>query len=399
MLFAAVMIVALLLGCVACSKHPYDSLNDAEYFQALIKDQLSAATGKLAAGMTGGKAQMDLQLGQPCMDMIEKTLFGTTNSGVDLSFISQIGLDMEFASDKELTQLKTSLRISDTEILETKLIAGDSVCWFGVPQLNTAYLQFDLTTQANAAQLAWVQMLLQAAPDAQTAAKLLNRYLALAVEEIDQVSREKTKESTKLTAKVYDQDALDAAKAILTALKDDQDVKQIIADYQAARKEADPQRPTEDLYAKFVQAVDDAIAKLPATAENTTDYTSVILYVDGDHRLVDAIYIVRESADSVLGFENSTLEIALGVNDELGSAQWKLLTDGEIAISGSVTTESSIGQPVAQPPSTVDAADSVAVLAWLSNVDFTEVFNNLRQAGVPEMLLILLQNFIAVEAI
>lgn len=321
-ILAIAMVAALLLGCVACSKpeeevDPYANMSDTEYAQTLTLNSLEEAVDVLTVGYgaytdlsgvvtgdNGVKAELDLTLGDKAIDLIEQYLFNSTDSGMDLSFLSNINLDMEVDSADDLAQLQLTLGLSDSKILALCALLSQDTIWVGAPELNDNYLEFDLEelgVPVASAQPEWMNKVQSIVPSDGKVNEILHRYLAMAVKEIESVERTNhtleldglKQDCTKLDIKIYEQDALDAAKAILTAAKDDQDIKKICDDFTTVYNELQKENSdlldedaTEiDAYAEFTEAVEDALEELPEKAE-TESYIALTLYVDGKHNII-----------------------------------------------------------------------------------------------------------------
>ena len=335
-ILAIVMVAALLLGCVACKpadqggdvtpgnkdndKSKYEGLADDAYAQALTQDLLAGPVDALAgvvgayadyaamassATNVGSTAELDLTLGDLVIDLLEQAVFGTADSGLDMSFLTNIGLNIEMDATTEMAQYSLALALSDTEIVKLLLLGNEETVYVGAPDLADKFLEVDLADMgvaANAATPAWMDGLVTAIPSEEKTAEILNRYLALGIEEFDKVERTTEtleldglkQDATKLTIKIYEQDLLDAAKAILTAAKDDADIKTIVENYgkfynemmAETYAEYDMEWTDADLYTEFTTVVDEALKELPSKAETDEGYIGLILYVDGDHNVI-----------------------------------------------------------------------------------------------------------------
>lgn len=329
-IFAIVMVAALLLGCVACKPadkgddvntgntgtgnnnnnetDKYEGLSDVEYAQAITQDMLAgtvdtftsvAGAYKNLAGISldniGVSADMTVKLGDLAIDMLEQAIFGTADSGMDMSFLANIGLGMELDSANGLTQLQLALGLSNTEIVKLLLLTDKETIWAGAPALTDSFLEVGLTDMVvvpNAAMPNALTGILSIIPSEEKLAEILNRYVALAVKEIETVERATEtleldglkQDATKLTIKIYEQDALDAVKAILTAAKTDADIKKIVEDFGAFYNEV--QMDNIDAYAEFTKGIDEALTQLPAEAEDTENPIGLTLYVDAKHNFI-----------------------------------------------------------------------------------------------------------------
>lgn len=366
-ILAIVMVAALLLGCVACSNptaddddkkgnggtnnnetnkgdnneednsSKYEGLSDTEYFQTLALDSmedtvtsLSATVGlyKDLAGATltdfGAKADLELMLGDMMIDLVENAIFGTTESGMDMSFLSNIGLGLEIDATEEIAQIAVDLNLSNTEIVKLLLLANEETLWAGAPDLVDGYLKADFADlginmdSITAGVPSVMGMLPNIIPDENTTATILNRYLELALKEIDNVERTTetltldglSQETTKLTVKIYEQDALDAAKAVLKAAKNDADIKKVVEDFgdfyndmmAEMNAEYDVEYEEVDAYAEFTKLIDEALNQLPAEAEDKENPISLTLYVDGNHNVIGFNLMMPDETEAIVNY-------------------------------------------------------------------------------------------------
>ena len=337
-ILALVMIGAVILGCVGmlagCSKTPaenggnnannennnttttnkYEGLSDVEYFQALTTDTLDGVVGTLAStfgnfaemcnlsGDVGVSADLSLYLGDMIMDMLDEYVTANLGEAMDLDFLSEISLGLDVDSNDELSQLQLSLGLSNTQIVALSLLMSEDTFWFGAPGLSDTFMEISAgimgITPANDQQTEMVAELLSILPEEKEIDKLLTKYLALALKEIGKVERTQTtleldglkQDVTRLDVKIYEQDALDAVKAILTAAKDDQAIKKIIDDFAAFYNDMCREQSVDwedmDLYAGFTAGVEGALKNLPAEAETTDSAIGMVFYVDANHDIV-----------------------------------------------------------------------------------------------------------------
>lgn len=353
-IFAIVMVAALLLGCVACKPadtgndgnsgntgtgnnnnnetDKYEGLSDVEYAQAITLDMLEGTMGTFAsvagayknlAGISldniGVTAELNVMLGDMAIDMLEQAIFGTDDSGMDMSFLSNIGLNMELDSTTDLAQLQLALGLSNTEIVKLLLLTDEETVWAGAPDLTDSFLEVglaDMGITTNVAMPAALQGVLSIIPSEEKLAEILNRYAALAVKEIETVERTTEtleldglkQDATKLTIKIYEQDALDAIKAILTAAKTDADIKKIVEDYGTFYNDMmaenyaayDMEWTDVDAYAEFTKAIDEALTQLPAEAEDTENPIVLTLYVDAKHNVIGCSMTAPEQTEAIV---------------------------------------------------------------------------------------------------
>ena len=350
-ILAIVMVAAVILGCVGmlagCAPANngknennenkdklYENLSAPEYFQALTLNELDGAVDAIAStygaygdltNNYGGKAEISLQVGELILDQLEGTLSQMTGTTMDLSFLANVDLAADIDVTNELTQLKLGLGLSDTQIITLCLLLSKDTLWAGVPDLSETFVELSLGDAA-IEMPATITDVMELLPNEDKLSELLNRYLALALKEIDNVERTQTtleldglkQNVTQLTTKIYHTDFLDAAKAVLTAVKADQDVKKIIDDFSAyynktmadAYAEFDAELSLQwenvDMYAEFTDAVDSALESINKEEIDTENPVTLITYIDADHNIVGNVLTVPESENDALTYYTVT---------------------------------------------------------------------------------------------
>lgn len=415
-ILAIVMVAALLLGCVACSQPTsdddddkkgnsgtnnetnnddnnqnnnnednsakYEGLNDTEYFQELTLDSMEETVTSLAAGVGiykdltgatmgnfGGTAELELLVGDMLIDMVEEAVFGTADSGMDFSFLSSIGLGMEIDTTEELAQLQVDLELSNTEIVKLLLLVSEESVWVGAPDLADGFLKADFADlgidldSITASTPSVMGMLPNIIPDEKTTATILNRYLELALKEIDNVTRTTetltldglSQEATKLTVKIYEEDALDAVKAVLTAAKTDTDIKKIVEDFgdfyndmmAEMYAEYDMQFEEVDAYAEFTKLIDEALTGLPAEAEDTENPISLIMYVDDDHNVIGFNLMLPDQTEAIVNYyfvtEGNNFKTIYEVAEEMKITGSGTINNGKLDGTYAITAEGITG--------------------------------------------------------
>ena len=358
----------------------YEGLKEEEYLQALESDNLGTLVDALGevydaflegAGSSspadlssGAKMDLTLRLGDDLLDMLEQAVFGGDIG--DMSFLSKIDLNMDVGFKDQLEKVQLGLDLNGQKIMTLNLLMGlsDYVMYMAIPELNDTYLKFDLCKMMGNASVtdmmnstAQMSAFAKALPNAEALTAILDRYLNLALAELDNVTQSTAKlevnglkqDCTQLTLKIYEADALAMAKSVLNAAKDDADLKKIIEDVAAAAKElTGEQIDGNQVYAEFKQGVNDLLTELNQTGEtDTQDPIQLITYVDKDHNIIgrklsvfsegkenDVFYYYIVSEGNPFAFE------AAFVGDAKGSDDVKISgtgTDKDGKISGNFT--------------------------------------------------------------
>ena len=330
-ILSLLMVLALLVACTPAAeenKNPgdnnaaqYEGLEKEEYLQKLYENDLGAAVdslgevyGAILGGMkdgsaanvaAGGKTDLTLTLGKDLQDMLEQAIFGGDSAEIDFSFLSKINLGMDVGMSDDTQKMQMTLGLNGQQIVTLNMLMkmADSIMYVAAPELNDSWIKFDMGEMVPEASVsgmigsaASMTALADALPDAETLTKVLDRYLALVLPELKNVEQATTsveagglrQECTALTLKIYEADALAIAKAVLTAAKDDADLKKIIEDVaKAAEDMAGEDIGADGAYIDFKEAVTDMLADLNEITETDTENPiTLVTYVDKNHKIV-----------------------------------------------------------------------------------------------------------------
>ena len=338
-ILSLVMVLALLVGfstmLVGCSKDKdedqagnaggnkndpaqYEGLEDEEYLQKLSSNYFGAAIdefGKLLTTKNGSKVDLTLNVGDDLLDML-------TGGQMDLSFLSKINMSIDAGMKNDLGKGQLALGLNGQNILTLNVLMNmaDSVLYLGAPDLNDTYLKLDMEELMQqqmgdgamvgaAMSPAMLSTLTEALPDGDTLAKLLKRYVDLAIAELDNVKQSTTtleldglkQECTQLTLKIYEEDLMKVAKAVLTAAKDDAELKQALVDFAEAIENLTGQDMNADgIEASFEEAIEDLLEELNEKEDfDTESFIQLITYVDGSHNIIGHALSMVEADDDV----------------------------------------------------------------------------------------------------
>lgn len=329
-----VMVLSLLVGCslmfVGCNKTEednddkdnaaqYEGLEKEEYLQKLasnnlgdLVDGLGEAYGAILGGAgssttpdkAGAKLNMTLTVGDTAMDLLEQAIFDG-EAPVDISFLKEINLDMDVGMNGQMEAIQLALGLKGQHIITANLLMNmaDSVIYAALPDLNDQWIKLEAgsTDMPNVitggmSSPAMLAELADALPSAETLTTVLNRYLNIALKELDNVEQSNTKlelygleqECTALTLKVYEADALALVKAVLNEAKDDADLKKIIEDAAKGIEDlAGEDIGADGAYIDFKEAITDMLADLEEITETDTENPIQLdTYVDKNHNII-----------------------------------------------------------------------------------------------------------------
>lgn len=335
-ILSLVMVATLVLGSVAMlagcqntdnDKDPdnknnvvdYAGLEKEEYLQELAKNNMGALVDSvgevydtLLGGMSdssaaqqasGAKLNMTITVGDAAMALLKQMVFGG-EVPFDISFLQEINLDMDIGMKEQVQAMQLALGLKGQHIITANLLMNlaESVIHIGLPELNDQWLKFEAVEDASDAVMggmpsaAVLANLANALPDAETLNKVLDRYLGIILDGLDNVEQSNItlevngvkQECTVLALKIYEEDAMNIAKAVLTKAKDDAELKKIIEDFAKGVEEmAGEDMGADEAYADFKDAIEELLADLEEEPElDTENFIQLDTYVDKNHNII-----------------------------------------------------------------------------------------------------------------
>lgn len=299
----------------------YDKMTPLEHFAALelnnangMVDALSAVYGALAQPASkanyGAEVDISLQVGDVVQDVLEESYFEASGEKMDFSFLSKVNLEVDLNVKNKMQQMDMAVGLGGSRILTicTIMDLDDFTTWVGSPELSDVFAEMNLVQSGgvavNPATMQTANALIEALPSEQEFNALVKRYLEVALEKVDNVERKTItleldglkQECTVLVAKIYEEDALNIAEAVLKTAKTDNELKAIIEKFGVAFNELMKESYTQaggtwtnvDLYAEFITAVEDALTSLEMEREDldTEEYIELTAYVDKEHNII-----------------------------------------------------------------------------------------------------------------
>ena len=272
-------------------------------------DAFSQAYGQMLQGNTGAYAtDMDLtvRLGDDLLDMLERQITGGAPGNMDLSWLSEVTLDMDVTIKDSMEQMQVGLLLGGTRLIDMDVIMDmvNGTMWMGVPGLNDDYIELDFADigldpsqlQDYMSQTEEIQKML---PSEEVVNKLLKKYIGIAMgciqnaeKKTETVELDGNKQTvTVLTVKITQEDLLNMGIAILEEAQKDQDLKTIIDKYSAYMNKVLSQQGQYgyvDLYTSFSSGIVNALADMKSGLAYCEDgnYFQIISYVDSANKVV-----------------------------------------------------------------------------------------------------------------
>lgn len=333
-ILSLIMVLSLLVGCslmfVGCAKTEssnedpaekpsapvedvVDKKNDPKEYVGLEKapllrklasnhlrhymDSIAAAPVQPAAG---GKVDMTLTVGDTILDLLEEGM----GEGADLSFLEKISLTVDTGMSGEATKIAMGIGLNSQTIVTVNMLMNmaENVMYMGIPELNETWIEFDLSQMMDPSSAsmqeatAMIEQLMAVLPDGETIMNLLSRYVDIALAELTNVEQSTetltvggiTQDCTALTLKIYETDAINMIKAVLTEAKDDSELKGILEDLaEVSGKLSGQEVDGEQFYGQFQEGIEGLLQQMDEELANaeSTDYLQLVTYVDSKYNI------------------------------------------------------------------------------------------------------------------
>ncbi len=423
---------------------------------ALEKKAVHQALSDIKANRTeGGALEVGVEPGQYLIDLAK-------GQNIDISWLKNAKIKMSAGTKDGVSAEKILLSLNDTElaVLNMLMDSSSNSMLIGLDSpLSESYGKMDLNALASMG---------SANLDLDKASSLIEKYLALTVDSIEDVKQGSeeltangvTEKCTAYTATVTKKQAIMIAEKIVTTALSDTELKALLEDVYPMLTSGESfeefyedfqgtlNDTLEDLNEQKAEATDDALFTLTEYAsKNSLTGIRIVFGADGDQSTVFAA-VAHKGNDFGVQWTVNEGNLLLGsgtkkgntVNGEVqlivdeapfanikiinfdtknykGTCEIALTSDGWSLISnnssiapvlsaatlkldyakGSLIVEATIsGQPVFKATLSSAAADqlsfdtnlpTVEMSEWPQTIDFNELLNRLKSAGVPEELL------------
>ena len=336
------LIAVLIVAIVAASSYAFCPFikglflktfgDDVEYAQFVEKRNLSATvenTGVIYSSLvdqinkgysTSGK--LEISVGDGLLNLV---------GGTGYDFLKNVSLEGVNNFDGEKLQAALKFNLGKTTLLDFDYIYNMAAnkLYLAIPILSDTYLNVpqgseEAVQPATSASAAILKKL----PSAKLYEKIVNKYIGIAIDNIDTVKKDSTKVtvsecSQKLTVleyKVDQKDLVRIANATLKELKKDADIKALLNDYEdIIVKELGENLPEEFtdgyVYEAFCSGIDSALESVNWVEATDEEVFTLLTYVNGTHEIVGREIVV----DGASCFNYVTVKSGKNYGFELGS--------------------------------------------------------------------------------
>ncbi len=266
-----------------------------QYLATVVDNNIDDATGDIAEALakfgkqwTDGyseSGELEITVGDQLAPMLED--FTGEDIAPYIDWLDTISVTMKADMKDSTIALDQQYKINGVDLLKLDYLMNydNLTYYFGFPDYNPTYLKLvaamdDYSIQQMQDTYAIMTEILECIPDEETTQRILSRYVKCVMKNLGSVSETETtltvedvsQKVTVLTAEISEQDFLQLCKALVSTLKDDSDLEQVIEDIESL---------TGMSYSDFKEAMDGALEELNQVG-STSDETVMTyrLYVD-----------------------------------------------------------------------------------------------------------------------
>ena len=253
------------------------TMSDAEYLQSKTLEATSDFTdlaalsyGKVASNEgAGAELTFDLELGDGLLNMLKL-------SGADFSWFKSVGGNVKASVTRGSAGGEMSVKLNENELLSATLTLENGKVYISVPDLTDKVAVIDVAALSKAMNggssgsldmsgvTEVLKKITEALPDPEETEELIDRYVKVVVESIDNVEKTSdtytvdqiSQKASLYTAKITSVEAKKIAENVLKTLRDDADVKKIIEDLAEATGSKDL------TYDNFKEEISNSLDKL-----------------------------------------------------------------------------------------------------------------------------------------
>ena len=351
-LIALVVILAIVGGAFA---HPVTRnsimrlvMSEESYFkhvvenntEELAEDISTIALGDEDVSLSNMEAscRMEIELGEEAKNLINK--YGGSEAYEALSWLNSGIVDFDFALNDKLMGFNMDFILNNVDILSAQITANEEGAYVSIPDLTNKAIRTDASSadlSSMTEALESMQQLNDILPDPKVAEEILVRYIMCIADNVEGVKEESTtikaggvsQKCTGITLEVNEKLVVDSVESALKALKDDEDIEDIIKDI------ANSEMVGEDgneVYDEFIGTIDDMLSDMDSL-EDEIDFQpfDITFYVNNRGEIIG----LECNIDGVEGMNSVNVKCLWA---ETGKEYGSVISVGsggqEIAISG-----------------------------------------------------------------
>lgn len=281
-----------------------------ETFAGGIVESWDKSLEEMSASENTGKAKMTLKLEEAGRSFLGFFV------PIDISWLDTVSMDMDVSIIEGVEAVSAGILLNDAPLATMNMLMdlAGSVEYVQIPELTESWVKAALIAEGENGSEASIEAmeafyssiadLASVVPEGETVKTLLERYGNLVIDHMEEgPSIEETvsvegigEDCTVYEGQMYEKNATELVKDILTTAKDDAELKTVIENAASISPDSG------DLYGKFQKAAENALADFEAESsdEDTSDtgYISSKIWVNGEGRIVGRELGFCEGVDS-----------------------------------------------------------------------------------------------------
>jgi len=225
---------------------------------------------------------MQLELGETAYTMLESAL-----NIEDAKSLSKMGIDVMASVKGDSISAEVAAKLGKSQLISANMVADleKGEVYGQIPELTDKYIGVDFSDYADVAKESVEQgkKMFELLPKKALLEKLLNRYIAIALENVDGVTEKSDKISvgeieqkcTSIRVRLKAEDAIDILEAVCKEAKDDDELIDLVAAFVVSSgymEEAEAKEAIADSIASVLDNVD-------SVKENVDEEAEVVMYV------------------------------------------------------------------------------------------------------------------------
>lgn len=286
--------------------------SDEDYFKFVetkafgsVTDDFSEFYGEFLAvkpnSETAISETIDLNVSDTVIDLLEEAIEDGTGEAIDLAWLDTVSFDLDVKAKNNIEQMLAAVNINGKEFLDMDFIMDmdKGEVFVAFLSLSDKYLKGEFSTNEETQQLMDIlydEDLRKALPEQDKLDKLLDKYIEVIFENIDDVEKSSDvvevgdveQKLTVLEAEIDQEDALDIASAVLKTAKKDKELKEYIKDVAKYLEKKELISDSDMVYDSFKNYIEESIDAIDGTEIDDEDDSSIVWidYINSKHEVV-----------------------------------------------------------------------------------------------------------------
>ena len=251
------------------------------------------------------QSKVSFQFSDSALDLIEDLGL----DGEDLAWLNEVSLNFDYNMFQDRAEFQTGLTVSDEEIpaVGSMIDFAAGEMFLSLPELTDKVIRsesameemledygegYDISEKPFQKILAVKESL----PSKSTVQKLLKKYVEIIIKNVKDISRQDstvsvegiTQKCTELKAEISEKEFFAIEEAVLTAMKNDREIRSIVESLQNQAEDMELSGADEDAYEVLLEWIDNSLEAVEYYKEDASEeeVLRVVSYVDNSHEVI-----------------------------------------------------------------------------------------------------------------